>query len=60
MVGSRSCWLYPGKVSLPQSLVRLLGFGANHSLLFIVQYWRHHIETRQIQYNDNIAGNARE
>ena len=27
----------------------LLGFGANHSLLFIVQYWHHHIETRQIQ-----------
>ena len=23
--------------------------GANHSLLFIVQNWRHHIETRQIQ-----------
>ena len=28
----------------------LLGFGANHGLLLIVQYWHHHIETRQIQY----------
>ena len=27
----------------------LLGFGANHSLLFLVQYWHHHIDTRQIQ-----------
>ena len=35
---------------LSQSLALLLGFGANHSLLFIVQNWRHHIETRQIQY----------
>ena len=35
---------------LPQSLAWLLGFGANHSLLFFVQYWHHHIETRQIQY----------
>ena len=34
---------------LPQSLVWLLGFGANHSLLFIVQYRRHHTEIRQIQ-----------
>ena len=38
------------QVSLhPQSLAWLLGSGANHSLLFIVQYWCHHIETRQIQ-----------
>ena len=35
---------------LPQSLVWFLGFGGNHSLLFFVQYCRHHIETRQIQY----------
>ena len=32
---------------LPQSLVWLLGFEGNHSLVF-VQYCRHHIETRQI------------
>ena len=35
---------------LPHSLVWLLGFGTNRSLLFIVQYWGHHIETRQMQY----------
>ena len=35
---------------LPQSLVWLLGFGGNHSLLFFVQYFRHHIKTRQIHY----------
>ena len=35
---------------LPQSLAWLLGFGANHTLLFIVQYWHHHIETKQIHY----------
>ena len=34
---------------LPQSLAWLLGFGANHSLLLFVQFWHHHIETRQIQ-----------
>ena len=39
---------------LPQSLAWLRGFGANHSLLFIVQYWRHHIETRPIQYHVSI------
>ena len=38
---------------LPQSLAWLLGYGTNHSLLFIVQYWPHHIETRQIQYCDD-------
>ena len=35
---------------LDQLLVWLLGFGANHSLLIIVQCWPHHIETRHIQY----------
>ena len=35
---------------LPQSLAWLLGFGANHSLLFFVQYCHYNIETRQIQY----------
>ena len=34
---------------LPQSLAWLLGFGTNHSLFFFVQYWHHHIETRQIR-----------
>ena len=34
------------------SLAWLLGFGGNHSLLFFVQYCHHHIETRQIQYDD--------
>ena len=34
---------------LPQSSAWLIGFGSNHSLLFILQYWRHHIETRQLQ-----------
>ena len=33
-------------------LVWLLGFGANHGLLFIVQYWRHHIETRQMNVKE--------
>ena len=33
------------------SLVWHLGFGGNNSLLFFVQYCRHHIETRQIQYH---------
>ena len=37
-------------IFLPQSLVWLLVFGGNHSLLFIVQYCRHHIETRPIQH----------
>ena len=32
---------------LPQSLVWLLGFGGNHSLLFFVQYCRHHISFTQ-------------
>ena len=36
---------------LSQSISWLLGFGANHSILFFVQYWHHHIETRQIQYH---------
>ena len=39
---------------LPQPLVWLLGFSNNHSLLSIVQYWHHHIETRHIQYNDPV------
>ena len=49
-----SCWLDQlllGWIEvslLPQSLVWFLGFGCNHSLLFFVQYSRHHIETRQI------------
>ena len=47
-----SCWLggWIKILLLPQSLVWLLGFGANHSLLFmfIVQYWGHHIETRKM------------
>ena len=41
-------WIYINL--LPQSLAWLLGFGANHSLLFFVQYWHYNIETRQIQY----------
>ena len=36
---------------LPQFLVWILGFVANHSLLFFVQFWNDHIETRQIQYH---------
>ena len=36
---------------LPLLLAWLLGSGTNHSLLFIVKYWQHHIETRQIQYH---------
>ena len=45
------------KSLLPQSLVWLLGFGANHSLLFIVKYWHHHIETRQIHFTINQLNN---
>ena len=41
---------------LPQSLAWLLGFGAYHSLLFFVQSWHHHIETRQIQYFECTLG----
>ena len=40
---------------LPQSLAWLLGFGANHSLLFFVQYWQQQIETRQLQYKEHIV-----
>ena len=51
-----SCWLdqlldgWIEVLPLPQSLVWLFGFGANHSLLFIVQYWLHGLKTRQLQY----------
>ena len=37
----------------PKSLVLLLGFGANHSLLFIVQYLLHHM--RLDKYNTLIS-----
>ena len=40
---------------LPQSLAWLLDFGANHSLLFFVQYWHQQIETRQLQYKEHIV-----
>ena len=45
---------------LPQSLAWLVGFGTNHCLLFSVQHWHHHIETRQIYFlikNDKIQKN---
>ena len=53
MVGWRSCWLDPGK-SLPTIFSWLLGFSANQSLLLFVQYWHHHIETRQIQCRNQL------
>ena len=40
---------------LPQNSVWLLGFGGNHSLLFFVQYCRHHIETRHRQINVHLG-----
>ena len=50
MVGSRSCWQDPDKVSSHNLQLGFFGFGGNFSLLFFVQYCHHHIEIRQIQY----------
>ena len=52
--GFRVTWLFTSQVMtqlllIPQSLALLFGSGANHILLFIGQYWCHHIETRPIQ-----------
>ena len=44
-----SFWL-DKEIAPPTIFSLVLGFGANHSLSFIVQYWRHHIETREIRF----------